>query len=76
VFLRRRLVDKASRKMRRPERLIFAALLFFPYFSHFPGIFLVIWRRLASPRLRRRLKGKKGVNRHASPYHLKNYDVS
>jgi hypothetical protein len=33
----------------------------------------VIWRRLALPRLRRRLKGKKGVNRHASPYHLKNY---
>jgi hypothetical protein len=23
----------------------------FPYFSPFPGIFLVIWRRLASPRL-------------------------
>jgi hypothetical protein len=33
----------------------------------------VIWRRLALPRLRRRLKGKKGVNRHASPYRLKNY---
>jgi hypothetical protein len=30
-------------------------------------------RRLALPRLRRRLKGKKGVNRHASPYRLKNY---
>jgi hypothetical protein len=29
--------------------------------------------RLALPRLRRRLKGKKGVNRHASPYRLKNY---
>jgi hypothetical protein len=28
---------------------------------------------MASPRLRRRLKGKKGVNRHASPYRLKNY---
>jgi hypothetical protein len=26
------------------------------------------------PRLSRRLKGKKGVNRHASPYRLKNYD--
>jgi hypothetical protein len=26
------------------------------------------------PRLRRRLKGKKGVNRHASPYRLKNYE--
>jgi hypothetical protein len=25
------------------------------------------------PRLRHRLKGKKGVNRHASPYRLKNY---
>jgi hypothetical protein len=25
------------------------------------------------PRLRRRLKDKKGVNRHASPYRLKNY---
>jgi hypothetical protein len=59
--------------MRRPGRLIFSALLFFPYFSPFPGIFLVIWRRLALPRLRRRLKGKKGVNRHASPYRLKNY---
>jgi hypothetical protein len=33
----------------------------------------VIWRRLALPHLRRRLKGKKGVNRHASPYRLKNY---
>jgi hypothetical protein len=60
--------------MRRPGRLIFSALLFFPYFSPFPGIFLVIWRRLALPRLRRCLKGKKGVNRHASPYRLKNYD--
>jgi hypothetical protein len=71
---RRRLGDKASRKMRRLGRLIFSALLFFPYFSPFPGIFLVIWRRLALPRLRRRLKGKKGVNRHSSPYRLKNYD--
>jgi hypothetical protein len=60
--------------MRRPGRLIFSALLFFPYFSPFPGIFLVIWRRLTSPCLRCRLKGKKGVNRHASPYRLKNYD--
>jgi hypothetical protein len=73
VFLRRHLGDKASRKMRRPGRLIFSALLFFPYFSPFPSIFLVIWHRLALPRLRRRLKGKKGVNRHASPYRLKNY---
>jgi hypothetical protein len=53
--------------MRRPGRLIFSALLFFPYFSPFSGIFLVIWRRL---------KGKKGVNRHASPYRLKNYGYS
>jgi hypothetical protein len=59
--------------MRRLGRLIFFALLLFPYFSPFSGIFLVIWRRLALPRLRRRLKGKKGVNRHASPYRLKNY---
>jgi hypothetical protein len=50
---RRRLGDKASRKLRRPGRLIFPTLFFFPflfpYFSPFPGIFLVIWRRLASP---------------------------
>jgi hypothetical protein len=45
----------------------------FPYFSPFPGIFLVIWHRLALPRLTCRLKGKKGVNHHASPYRLKNY---
>jgi hypothetical protein len=57
---RRRLGDKTSRKMRRPERLIFYALLYFPYFSPFLDIFLVIWRRLVLPRLRRRLKGKKG----------------
>jgi hypothetical protein len=29
--------------------------------------------RLALPRLTCRLKGKKGVNRHTSPYRLKNY---
>jgi hypothetical protein len=33
----------------------------------------VIWRRLALPRLMCRLGGKKGVNRRASPYRLKNY---
>jgi hypothetical protein len=74
---RRRLGDKASRKLRRPERLIFFALLFFPFLFPisllFQAFFLVIWRRLALRHLRRRLKGKKGVNRHASPYRLKNY---
>jgi hypothetical protein len=31
--------------------------------------------RLALPRLRRRLKGKNGVNRHTSLYRLKNYGI-
>jgi hypothetical protein len=47
----------------------------FPYFSPFSVIFLVIWRRLALPRLTCHLKCKKGVNRHASPYRLKNYEL-
>jgi hypothetical protein len=81
VFLRRRLGDKASRKLRRPGRLIFPPYSFFLFFS----LFLSFSRhfssdmaspRLTLPRLRRRLKGKKGVNRHASPYRLKNYGCS
>jgi hypothetical protein len=72
---RRRLGDKASRKLRRPGRLIFSALLFFPFFSLFLSFFRHFSSDMASthltlPRLRRRLKGKKGVNRHASSYHL------
>jgi hypothetical protein len=61
--------------MRRPGRLIFSALLFFSLFLSFSRHFSsnMASRRLALPRLRRRLKGKKGVNRHASPYRLKNY---
>jgi hypothetical protein len=73
---RRRLDDKASRKLSRPGRLIFFRLtLFFLFFSLFLSFFRhfssdMTSPRLALPRLRRRLKGKKGVNRHASPYRL------
>jgi hypothetical protein len=58
--------------MRRSVLLFFSSY-FFSLFLSFLGIFLVIWRRLVLPHLMRRLKGKKGVNRHASTYRLKNY---
>jgi hypothetical protein len=42
--------------------------LFLSFFRHFSS-------NMTSPRLRRRLKDEKGMNRHASPYRLKNYDL-
>jgi hypothetical protein len=60
--------------MRRSAHLIFSALLFFLYFSpfmHFSSN--MTSSRLTLPRLSRRLKGEKRMNRHASPYRLKNY---
>jgi hypothetical protein len=46
------IVFKASPRRQgeqKNEASIFSALLCFPYFSPFSGIFLVIWRRLTSP---------------------------
>jgi hypothetical protein len=72
VFLRRRLGEQKNEASWTPHffRLTLFSL-FLSFSKHFSSN--MASPRLALPRLRRRLKGKKGVNRHASPYRLKNY---